>query len=79
MTDPITAPTYLPIAGADPKPWWQSRRVLGSLAVIVAQGLAFAGLQVDAGLLTEMALQAVSLVGGAVALFGRIKASQPIR
>lgn len=72
-------PEYLPIPGADPKPWWQSRGVVGAMAVIIAQIMAFAGVQLDAGTLTALLLQAVSLIAGIIALIGRVGATQPIR
>lgn len=71
-------PAYLPIPEADPKPWYHSRGIVGSLMVIVAQAGAVAGLNLDAGLLTEIAMQAVALVGGVLALIGRLRAEQPI-
>lgn len=68
----------LPLDGADPKPWYLSRGVIGALMVIIAQGAALFGVSLDASLLTEIALQALTLIGGLVALWGRLRAEQPI-
>lgn len=68
----------LPLAEADPKPWWQSRGVIGSLAVIVTQITAAVGVQMDASALTEILLQIAGLAAGVLALIGRIHAQQPI-
>lgn len=68
----------LPIPLADPKPWYASRTIIGSLMVLVSQTAALAGWDLDAPALTEIALQAVALVGGVVALWGRLRAEQPI-
>lgn len=69
----------LPIRDADPKPWYASRGVLGALAVILSQCAALIGVHLDAPALTELAMQAVGLIGGILALIGRIGAEQPIR
>lgn len=62
----------------DPKPWWQSRGIIGALAVLGAQlGNAFA-LQLDADQLTEVALNIITAAGGVLALVGRARARAPI-
>ena len=68
----------LPLPDADPKPWYESRGVIGSLAVVVSSAAGLAGVGLDPAALTEVALQAVSLVGGLLSLWGRVKAAQPI-
>lgn len=75
----MTTPDFSPLEIADPKPWYRSRGVLGSLMVVVAQLGALAGLSLDPGLLTELALQGVTLAGGVIALWGRVRAEQPVR
>lgn len=72
-------PIALPISEADPKPWWQSRAIWGALAVIISQVLAMVGVSLDAPAITEILFQAAGLVGGILALVGRIGAQQPIR
>jgi len=72
-------PSYLPITGADPKPWWQSTTVLGSLAVVLSQAAGLAGIPLDAGQLLEIGTSLVGLAGGLVAIWGRVRAAQPIR
>ena len=68
----------LPITEADPKPWYQSRGVLGALAVIVSQLLAALGMHLDAPALAEVLFQLSGLAGGILALIGRLHAQQPI-
>lgn len=68
----------LPMIDADPKPWYRSRGVIGSLATVVATLAGLFGVSLDAGTLTELVLQATALGGGLLALRGRIKAAQPI-
>lgn len=77
-TPAAPVPAALPILEADPKPWWQSRGVVGALLVIVSQVGAACGVQLDAGALTELAMQALGLLGAVLAMVGRIKAQQPI-
>jgi len=72
-------PGYDPFSAPAEKPWWQSRTVLGALVVLLASGLRLAGVDVDQQALTSLVLDAVSLLGGALALWGRIAASRPIR
>jgi hypothetical protein len=79
MTPELQDLPQLPIELADPKPWYHSRGVIGAVAVIAAQTAAVFGLSLDAGQITEIVLQAVTLIGGLVALWGRLRAEQPIR
>lgn len=61
--------------------WWQSKGVLGSVVAILAGGLGFLGLNFDASLkdsLVELISMAGTLVGGAIALYGRIVATKKI-
>jgi len=75
MTDPLPP---LPIAAADPKPWYTSFGVLGAVVVIIAQIAAAFGWAVDVPALNGYISDAVTLAGGAAALWGRIRAEQPI-
>lgn len=68
----------LPIAEADPKSWYRSRGVIGSLATVAAMLAGLFGVSLDAGTLTELILQAVALGGGLLGLWGRLRAAQPI-
>jgi uncharacterized membrane protein len=68
-------PTFDPF---DPKPWYASRGVIGGLVVVVAQVAQAIGYQVDADALTDLVLQGVALVGGLLALVGRVQATRPI-
>ena len=60
------------------KPWWQSRGVLGAVAVILGVVLRHYGWIVDQGKLTDDLSSVMELFGGAVSLWGRIAADQPI-
>lgn len=74
--DPM--PDFLPIPEADPKPWYRSRAMVGSVMVIATQVAALFGVGLDAGALTELALQFAALLGGLLAWWGRARAVQPI-
>lgn len=83
MTDEMTPESDLPqnaltLDTVSSKSWWQSRGIVGSLMVVAAQLGSLAGLEIDAGMMTEIAMQAITLCGGMLALWGRAKASQPI-
>jgi hypothetical protein len=63
------------------KPWYLSRGVIGSAVAIGASAAAIFNYQIDASLqasITEEILGIGSLVGGALALWGRIRASRKI-
>lgn len=61
---------------SDAKPWWMSRAILGGAVAILA---GFFGLSTaDAVDLTKFLTDAGSLAGGALAIYGRIKAKRPI-
>ena len=64
---------------AGSKPPWLSRGVVGSVVVIVATVAGFKGWSVDADKTTDLIMQAMALIGGIVALWGRLQAEQPIR
>ena len=69
----------------DSKNWWTSRGVVGGLVALVCGVLAsmgYAATAEDAAIMsnmTEAVLSAISAVGGAVALWGRIRATKRIR
>lgn len=70
------------------KAWWQSTGVWGSLVAIVASGAGFAGYVItpddQATIVTgveqavHIGLEVSSFIGGAVALWGRIRATKAI-
>lgn len=69
----------------DSKPWWQSRAVVGALVVVVSVLARSVGVEVDSGALTDSAMaaidigtQATALVGAALALWGRVRATRPV-
>ena len=61
------------------KPWWKSKGVMGSLAVVIASIMQRFGLDVDQASLTEIMLNISTLIGGAIALYGRVVAELRIR
>ncbi|MBK8638047.1 MAG: hypothetical protein IPN92_07055 [Chromatiaceae bacterium] len=77
------SPAPAPIA-ADPAPdpapkaWWQSRAIIGALVVVAAQGLRLTGWEIDTEALTDALLNALSLLGAALAWWGRVQATRPI-
>ena len=68
----------------DGKNWWASRGVIGGLVAAICGALAamgYAATSDDAIILTnttEAALSAFSAIGGAVAMWGRIRATKRI-
>lgn len=70
------------------KAWWQSSGIWGSLVVVVSAGAGMIGYTIapddQAHLVTaatksvELATQAMALVGGLVALVGRVRATKRI-
>lgn len=77
-SSPVVVPDYLPLAEADPKCWWQSRTILGAAAVVLSQVLALVGAHLDAPQVLGILTDVVGLVGGIVAIRGRLRAAQPI-
>ena len=73
MSDPAQD-TDLPVG----KPPWLSRGVVGSVVVIASMLAGIYGWHVDSDRTTDIIMQAVGLIGGIIALYGRIKAEQPI-
>lgn len=60
------------------KPWWQSKTVWGSIIALVAGAATFVGLNLDAALqdqLSDLFVGFASLIGGALAWYGRAKAT----
>lgn len=66
----------------DMKEWYKSKAVWGGLLAVVAGIAGVFGYTVsaeDQSILAEAAVSAVSVVGGLLAVFGRIKASKGIK
>lgn len=61
-----------------PKPWWASRAMLGALATILVSVLGLAKHGVTAETLTELLVQATTLLAGILALVGTLKRTRPI-
>lgn len=61
-----------------PKPWWHSRAIIGAAMVMVAQGAKLGGLEIDSAALTDAILSGITLLGAALAWWGRVQASRPI-
>jgi hypothetical protein len=64
------------------KVWWQSKAVWGSAIAMVAGVVSLAGVQLDASLQDELAsllTGAGEVVGGALALYGRLTAKTVLR
>lgn len=62
----------------DPKPWWQSRTIIGSLITVASTGAALAGYAVDVNAMTELALGLSSIIGAALSWYGRVQATRTI-
>jgi len=64
------------------KPWYKSKGVIGGIvAVLAAIGSAFK-LNIDAGAqaqVTEIVLTVIGAVGGAIGVYGRVKATSKIK
>ncbi len=72
-------PNQLLMSEADPKPWWQSTTILASTAVVVSQAVGLVGIDLDHGLVLNLITSLAGVVGGLMAIWGRVRAAQPIR
>lgn len=63
------------------KPWWQSRTLIGAGVVVAAQAarLIAPEVEIDVGATTDAALSLLSLLGGVLAWWGRVRAEAPVR
>lgn len=77
MSQPVDFPRLIEPSPA--KPWWQSRTILGALVVMLAQVARLAGLEIDSAALTDVLLGLAELAGAALTLYGRLRATQPVR
>lgn len=60
------------------KAWYTSRTVWGGIGAMLAGIGPLFGLHVDSDGFVELAISIVSLISGAVAIWGRLKANSPI-
>ncbi len=56
------------------KPWWKSKGVMGSLAVIIVSVFNMFDLNIDESTVTEILMQLSTVIAGATALYGRLVA-----
>lgn len=68
-----------PSQDQDAKPIWQSRTIIGAAVTVFALVAGFKNFKVDVGNLTEILVQVAGLVGTALAIYGRIKATRPVK
>lgn len=64
------------------KPWYTSRTVWGALIAITASLANAAGIEVsagDEGELADLLVSAAGVIGGLIAVYGRISARRPVR
>lgn len=66
-------------AAAEPKPWWQSRALIGAAIVVLAQAARLLDIEVDTQATTDAVTSAITLIGAAMAWWGRVRATQPVR
>lgn len=69
---------YAVVPDDAPKPWWQSRAIVGALVVVGAQVVRSFGWEIDSQAMTDAILGALTLIGAALAWWGRVHASCPI-
>ena len=60
------------------KNWWQSEGVWGGLAALLAGVAGMMGWEIGATEINDMLLSAMALIGGVLAIIGRIKATSKI-
>lgn len=58
----------------DTMPWWQSRTIWGGLVATVAPLVGLA----DIGAATDVVTNVVAAIGGAVAIYGRMRATKTV-
>lgn len=62
----------------DTKPWYQSLAVWGGFIAVISPLLSLFGYEVNADLATNLLVQLGSLVGGVLAIVGRLTATKVI-
>ena len=73
---------YIGIDQGEPdgaKPIWQSRTIIGAFVTILALVAGFKNFKIDVANLTDILVQVAGLVGAALAIYGRIRATQPVK
>lgn len=69
----------VPVPVPEPeKPWWQSRTLIGLAVVLAAQVAKLAGFEIDSQALTDAIVTGATLIGAALAWWGRVRATRPI-
>lgn len=63
----------------DPKPWWRSKTVVFIGVSILAKSALLIGVEIDAQAVTEIALLVLALIADIGGIWGRNRATQPIR
>ena len=71
MSDDLVIP-------ADAKKPWQSRTLIGAAVVIASAIAGLWKIKIDVANLTDILVQVSAILGAALAIYGRIKATQPI-
>lgn len=75
VTDRTAVPNITPLAA---QPWWQSRALLGSLAVLGAWVLGRSGWEISSDELTGLLVSIAEAAGAALAIYGTIRNRRPI-
>lgn len=75
---PAPGPVATPPAPPAPVPWWTSRALWGALTTVAAALAGLAGYAIDAAQLEEIALSAITLASGLLALVGTLRRRAPI-
>jgi len=65
--------------GAQAKPVWQSKTVIGVFIMMTASVASEFGVEINQGEALDIAYTAAELVGAGLALYGRAVASQPVK
>jgi hypothetical protein len=62
-----------------PKPWWQSRTIIGALVVFLGMGLRASGVDIVNEELTSILTLLMETVGASLAIWGRMAARKAIK
>lgn len=67
------------MSDTETKAWWQSRTIIGAVAVFLGLALRASGIDILNEELTHLLSLALELVGASLAVVGRVKARKAIR
>lgn len=67
------------MSDTESKAWWQSRTIIGAVAVFLGLGLRASGIDILNEELTHLLSLALELVGASLAVVGRVKARKAIK